>query len=155
MPAWADFEREAPELAVAARSFLDAHVHKTLATIRADGSPRISGTELNFQGDDVWIGSMLDAYKARDLQRDPRYAVHSGSDSPPDWKGDAKFSGVAHELTDEETIRDVNGPEHVGKSHLFRLDIELVSVVHMNDAGDRIIVETWKPGAGVSRIERD
>jgi hypothetical protein len=43
-------ETEAPELAALARRFLDAHVHKTLATLRRDGSPRISGTEVVFAG---------------------------------------------------------------------------------------------------------
>ncbi len=48
MPSWNDLETEAPELAALARRFLDAHVHKTLATLRLDGSPRISGTEVVF-----------------------------------------------------------------------------------------------------------
>ena len=44
MPSWSEFEAAAPELAARVRVRLDAHVHKTLATLRADGSPRISGT---------------------------------------------------------------------------------------------------------------
>jgi hypothetical protein len=45
MPSWSEFEQQAPDLAAQVRERLDAHVHKTLATIRRDGSPRISGTE--------------------------------------------------------------------------------------------------------------
>lgn len=48
MPSWSDVEAEVPEIAALTRGFLDAHVHKTLATLRHDGSPRISGTEVAF-----------------------------------------------------------------------------------------------------------
>ena len=58
---------------------LDAHTHKTLATLRKDGSPRISGIECWEIDGDLWMGSMARAVKALDLQRDPRYALHSGS----------------------------------------------------------------------------
>ena len=133
---------------------LDGHVHKTLATLRKDGSPRISGTELNFKEGEIWLGSMLGALKARDLQRDPRYSMHSGSDDPPGWKGDAKFSGLIEEISDEDAIARINGPEHAGRSHLFRCDIAEVSTVRLNDAGDALIIESWKPGKPVSRIER-
>src|SRR5919107_5856159 len=100
MASWSAFEREAPELAALARRFLDLNAHKVLATLRRDGSPRVSGTELRFSDGELWIGSMPGARKARDLQRDPRYALHSGSDDPPGWDGDAKLAGVAEEITD-------------------------------------------------------
>ena len=41
---------------------------------------------------------MKEALKARDLQRDPRYALHSGSEDPDGWTGDAKIAGVAEEV---------------------------------------------------------
>src|SRR3712207_6914843 len=46
------------------RERLDAHGHKTIATLRRDGSPRISGTETRFGEGDLWIGSMWEARKA-------------------------------------------------------------------------------------------
>ena len=52
---------------------------------------------------------MWDARKARDLQRDPRFALHSGSDDPPGWEGDAKLAGVVEEITDPERVREING----------------------------------------------
>src|SRR4051812_47526288 len=93
MPSWSAFEAEAPELAALARGYLDARVHKTLATLRRDGSPRISGTEAEFRDGDLWIGSMWMARKAQDLRRDPRFALHSGSEDPADWSGDTKVAG--------------------------------------------------------------
>jgi Pyridoxamine 5'-phosphate oxidase len=142
--AWSEFEAEAPELAARVRERLDAHGHKTIATIRRDGSPRISGTETAFSEGELWIGSMRDALKARDLQRDPRFALHSASDDPDVWTGDAKLAGVADE---------VSAPD--AASHRFRLDLREVSTVGLDEARKHLIIEVWKPGQGVRRIERE
>src|SRR6188472_3875562 len=79
MANWQDVAREAPELATKARRAFDANKHKTMATLRKDGGPRISGTELDFTDDGLFFGSMWGAVKARDLQRDPRIAFHSAT----------------------------------------------------------------------------
>jgi hypothetical protein len=153
MPSWNDFEQAAPDLARRVRERLDAHVHKTIATIRRDGGPRLSGTEAHIRDGDIYIGSMWEALKARDLRRDPRYALHSGSDDPPGWVGDAKVAGRAEEITDEARVLEVNGAE-VGRSHLFRLDLDEVSHVGYNDAKDGIVIEVWTPHGGVRSIAR-
>jgi Pyridoxamine 5'-phosphate oxidase len=155
MATWNTFATEAPELAGAVRARLDAHVHKTLATVRRDGSPRISGTETELRDGDLWIGSMWQAHKAHDLRRDPRFALHSGSDDPPGWNGDAKLAGVAEEIADPERVREINGEKAPpGPSHLFRLDLHEVSTVGLNAAGDGIVIDVWTAGGGVRRIER-
>ena len=105
MASWSEFEAAAPDLAARVRARLDAHTHKTLATLRRDGSPRISGSETNLMEGELWIGSMWQALKARDLQRDPRFALHSGSEEPADWSGDAKLAGIAEEITDPERVQ--------------------------------------------------
>jgi hypothetical protein len=155
MPSWSDFATAAPELAADLRARLDAHTHKTLATLRRDGSPRISGTETELLDGELWIGSMWQALKARDLRRDPRYALHSGSEDPPAWRGDAKLAGVAEEVTDParvEAIRRADTPP--GPFHLFRLDVREASTVVLNDAGDGIVVTVWTPAGGVRRMDR-
>jgi hypothetical protein len=155
MPSWTEFEAAAPALAERVRSRLDAHVHKTLATVRRDGAPRISGTETAFAEGDLWIGSMWRARKALDLQRDPRFALHSGSDDPPGWNGDAKLAGVVEEITDPQRVRAINGPKAPpGPSHLFRLDLHEVSVVALHESGRAIEIEVWTPSRGVRTIER-
>jgi hypothetical protein len=143
MASWSEFEAAAPELAKRVRERLEAHTHKTLATIRADGSPRISGTETELSDGELWIGSMWQARKARDLQRDPRFALHSGSDDPPDWSGDAKLAGVAEEIVDPDR-----------QSHRFRLDLAEVSTVGLNEARTALVIEVWTPERGVRTIER-
>ena len=156
MPTWTEFETAAPALARTVRRRLDAHDHKTLATVRRDGSPRISGTEAAFVDADLWIGSMWQARKAQDLQRDPRFALHSGSDDPPAWTGDAKLSGVVQEITDPERVRAINGAAGAptGPSHLFRLDLREVSSVGLHEAGKELVIEVWTPERGVRTIRR-
>lgn len=150
-------------MAARARAGFDAHVHKTIATLRHDGSPRISGVELIFAADDTWIGSMRDAVKARDLQRDARYAIHSGSDDPPDWIGDAKLAGLAEEVVDQTVLEGVMAEaspearqaEHqIEQMHLFRLEIDELVWVGLNQARDKLIIDSWHPGRGRSRLER-
>jgi hypothetical protein len=140
---WSEFEAEAPELAARVRELFDAHGHKTIATLRRDGSPRISGTEVQFEDGELWIGSMLDALKARDLQRDPRFALHSASEDPDVWTGDAKVAGVAEE---------VSAPD--AGSHRFRLDLHEASTVGLDEARKHLIIEVWKPGQAVRTIKR-
>lgn len=152
---WLVVEEEAPALVGLARRYLDAHVHKTLATLRRDGAPRISGIELILAGGDAWLGMMWQSAKARDLRRDGRFALHSGSDDPPAWTGDATISGTAHEVDEPVVLAAVLGddaPE--GPAHLFRLDVTAVSVVRLGDPGDHLVVETWREGVGLSRLER-
>jgi hypothetical protein len=155
MPSWSEFEAAAPQLAERVRARLDAHTHKTLATIRRDGSPRISGTETTLRDGELWIGSMWQARKAHDLQRDPRFALHSGSDEPSEWKGDAKLAGVAEEITDPDRVAAINGDSAPsGPSHLFRLDLREVSTVALDETGKAIEIEVWTPAGGVRRIRR-
>lgn len=155
MPSWSEFEAAAPELAAQVRGMLDAHVHKTLATIRRSGAPRISGTESQFAEGELWIGSMWQSRKALDLQRDPRFALHSGSDDPPGWNGDAKLAGVVEEIADEATVRRLNGEAAAaGPSHLFRLDLREVATVALNESRTAIVVRFWTPERGVRTLER-
>jgi hypothetical protein len=155
---WQDILEQAPEFAAAIRQRLDAHVHKTIATLRADGSPRISGIETFFADGDIWIGSMPNARKALDLRRDPRYALHSGSEDPPGWPGDAKLSGRAEEVANEdrrmELFRSRASDPPPSDSHLFRLDVDEAVLVGLGEARDRLVIELWRQGRPVERIER-
>ena len=157
MPSWAKFEAEAPELAARVRERLEAHGHKTIATLRRDGSPRISGTEAQFRDGDLWIGSMWRALKARDLQRDPRFALHSGTGDASDWHGDAKVAGRAEEITDPERMKDIfeaMGHPQSGPSHLFRVELSEVSTVRLGEPADHLVIDIWREGEETKRIRR-
>jgi hypothetical protein len=146
MASWSEFSAAAPELATRVQERLDAHRHKTIATLRGDGSPRISGTETEIRDGELTIGSMWQAQKARDLRRDPRFALHSGSDEPDDWRGDAKVAGVAIEL---ESFTHAGEP-----AHSFRLDLHEVSVVALNEERNGLVIDVWTADGGLKSIRR-
>jgi hypothetical protein len=154
MARWSEVEGEAPELVASARSFLDGGLHKTLATLRRDGSPRISGTEIAIREGDLWFGGMWRSRKALDLLRDPRFALHGPSADPPDWRGDAKLAGRVEEITDPEVVARLNEGAPPGPTHLFRADVTELSVVRLAESGDALVIESWHEGRGVSRVER-
>lgn len=150
-------EESEREFAERARGFLDTGVHKTIATLRRDGSPRISGTEAKFADGELWFGAMWRSRKALDLQRDPRFALHSASIDPPAWEGDAKVSGRIEEIDDDERKSGLLAGADESPSgpwHLFFACIEEVAVVRLNDARDQLVIELWKEGEGLRRIER-
>ncbi len=147
---WSEFEQEAPELAAAVRACFAVRKHCTMATLRADGSPRISGTEVQWEDGALWVGSMPGARKARDLQRDGRVAVHSPTVDPPEgeersWAGEAKVAGIAVEVGAAQ-------PGQPADSHRFRID--LTEVVHTRVEGDGLLVTSWHPGRGVQEHRR-
>lgn len=131
-----------------------------MATVRADGSPRISGIEAKFIDGDLWFGSMPRSRKGADLARDPRFSLHSGSDDPPGWKGDAKLSGLAEEVVDlgrrQEVFRAMGAdPEAVGlDSSLYRADVRELSVTKLTEAGDELAIDFWSEAGGLRSLTR-
>jgi Pyridoxamine 5'-phosphate oxidase len=151
MASWKDVEREEPAFAERVRGLFDARKHKTLATLRADGSPRISGIEVEFKDGELTFGSMPEARKGADLVRDPRFALHGPTVDPPEgdppaWPGEAKVAGRAVLVGDLEG--EVSG-------QLFRADLDEVVLTRLNDAGNRLLIEVWRPGVPLRRIERE
>ena len=134
---------EAPELAGAVEARLTATKHHVLATLRQDGSPRVSGTEVQLRGPELTIGSMPGAVKARDLQRDGRFALHANPGDGTMDGGDAKLAAFRQE---------VEAPP--GPMHLFRLLLTEVVLTSLHPDGDRLVIETWRPDRGLSRVER-
>ena len=161
MATWSEFEAAAPELAERAKALFVAQKHLTIATLRRDGAPRISGIEVMFIEDDMWFGSMPRAVKALDLLRDPRFALHSGTGDSSQWEGnavgwhgDAKVSGRVEEEGEGERRRAVMGSAH-GDAHLFRAELEEVVVVSLGgNPPDHMLVDSWREGRGLRQVKR-
>ena len=152
---WARVALDAPELAADVRARFTWTKHHVLATLRADGAPRVSGSEVEFFGDELMLGSMWHARKALDLLRDGRCAVHSNPGGPEMEGGDAKVSAIAFEVTgaEHDAFRAAVEPPP-GPFHLFRLSITDVVHTALHPDGDRMIVRLWRPGRGVTTVER-
>ncbi|MFN0091872.1 MAG: pyridoxamine 5'-phosphate oxidase family protein [Acidimicrobiales bacterium] len=150
MVAWSVFEQAAPELAATVQRLFDAGRHKTIATLRADGSPRISGIECEFADGELRFGSMTGARKSADLRRDPRFALHGPTVHPEegkerDWPGEAKISGRAVPA----------GPTGAADGDIFLADIAEVVVTGLDADATKLVVEWWTPDQGQRRVERD
>jgi hypothetical protein len=159
MASWSEVEAAAPELAARARTTLDAHKHKVLATLRRDGSPRLSGIEATIVDGELWLGMMPGSRKAMDLRRDPRLALHSASVDPPSddpsaWPGDAKLAGRAVEVDDPALLERLGAGEGGGGAHLFRVDVTEVVHTRVGEPADHLVIEVWDEGAGLRRLKR-
>ena len=99
---------------------------------------------------------MPGSVKGQDLRRDGRFAIHSASAPPSEWKGDAKFAGVARPVTDPDARRRLlEGAPDPDASELFVCDITELSVVQLGgDPPDHLEIESWHPGRGVTRVNR-
>lgn len=144
MSSWAEFRADVPPLAATVRAAFAVRKHATMATVRRDGSPRISGTEVDFADDgQVYVATMGGTRRGDDLRRDPRLALHGPTedapeDDPPSWAGDAKIDGRAVEVEPDR----------------FRIDIDQVVHTKVDASGEALQITIWRPGQGTTVIHR-
>ncbi len=142
MVTWAEFESRQPELAATVAALFRAHKHHVMATLRLDGSPRATGTEVAFDDGALVLGMMPGTRSAADLRRDPRLALHSQGTDPPEgdpsaWPGEAKVSGRAV----DESAGD-------GGADRFTVDVTEVVLTRLGDPADHLVVRSWRPETG-------
>jgi hypothetical protein len=151
MAKWQDIEKDAPEFAERVRDRFAAGTHKTIATLHKDGSPRISGSELQFTDGEVTLGMMDNSLKLADVRRDPRIAVHSPTLEPPaegGWLGDAKLAGRVVEVAPPEKDAEPG-------AGYFRIDITEVALTYLGGTPpDHLVIESWHEGTGWRRHTR-
>jgi hypothetical protein len=150
---WKDVEQAEPEFAARVRQLFDGGRHKTIATLRADGSPRISGIECEFTGGELKFGSMPGARKGADLRRDPRFALHGPVYHPVQgeeakWPGEAKIAGRA-------VLADAGSPDEESHGESFAADISEVVITHLNPEATMLVIESWTPRRGLRVAERE
>ena len=155
VPAWKAIEEAEPEFARRVRRLFDAGRHKTIATLRADGSPRISGIECEFTDDHLRFGSMTGARKGADLRRDARFALHGPTSHPVegrerDWPGEAKLAGRA--IPVGSPAADEASGQPGGET--FVADITEVVITRLDAEATRLVVESWTPERGLRTVER-
>jgi hypothetical protein len=151
MATWRDVEQAEPEFAARVRRLFDAGRHKTIATLRADGSPRISGIECEFADGELRFGSMPGARKGADLRRDPRFALHGPTFHPvegkeAEWTGEAKIAGRAVPAGPAGEKPDAD---------LLRADISEVVITRLNPEATLLVIESWTPQRGLRVVERE
>ncbi|MGH3831509.1 MAG: pyridoxamine 5'-phosphate oxidase family protein [Pseudonocardiaceae bacterium] len=148
---WRDVVAADPHFADHVRRTFAVRKHAILATLRRDGSPRISGTEVDFADTgEIYLGMMPGSVKALDLRRDPRLALHCPTEDTPEsdpatWLGDGKIAGAAVEVSDSH---------RVDAAHRFRIDITEVVLTTVGSGGDHLLIQSWHRERGMVRRER-
>ncbi|MET7937361.1 pyridoxamine 5'-phosphate oxidase family protein [Streptomyces sp. NPDC005322] len=151
---WAGFQAAEPAFASFAQGRFQRYRHHVLATLRQDGSPRVTPLEVDFRFGELWLGMMPDSRKALDLRRDPRFSIQANPGPDAGMaEGDVRVSGRAVEVTDRESLaryaEAVRPPEPF---QLFRA--EVTEVVHTAVEGQDLVVRTWRPGRPVQVARR-
>jgi hypothetical protein len=156
---WADLERDAPRLAARARErLLDPGV-LLIATIRRDGSPRLSPVEPLVLDGDLWLSMLWQSRKAADLVADSRILVHSIVTSREGAAGEVKLRGRAIPIDDveqrgryREEVATLGWQPVEPFFHLFRIDIEDVTSIRYEHPGDQHVTR-WPVGVEFVRRE--
>lgn len=151
---WAEVAAAEPAFARTVQERFGRYRHHVLATLRRDGSPRLTGLEADFRNGELWLGMMPNSRKALDLRRDPRFALYANPGPGRDLTdGDVRVSGRAVEVTDPATLSWY--AEGVGVPlpfHLFRA--EVTELVRVRTDGEDLVVETWRPGRPLRTVRR-
>ena len=154
---WHDLEAAAPEIAQPGQRRLEQTRVALLATVRKDGSPRISPVEPYLSQGHLLFGAMSWSLKTRDLLRDPRCVLHSAITGPDSGEPELKLYGRAVEVDDQ--IRD--GCQEgwwAGRSRdsatVFALTIEQATFISWDLEHGQMTVRRWSPERGYTKARR-
>jgi len=127
MTTWAEFAAAAPELAAFGKArFREAEV-AYLATVRADGSPRVHPVTPVLCGGRLYLFMEPTSPKGRDLHREPRYAMHSLVTDQHGNPGEFHIKGRARPAEDADVrarVADAAPYEPMSRWILFEFSVE-------------------------------
>jgi Pyridoxamine 5'-phosphate oxidase len=150
---WSDMERAQPRLARLAAERLIGPGVVLVATIRQDGTPRLSPVEPFVLDGDLLLSMMWQSAKARDLLRDPRILVHSVITSRDGAEGELKVRGTGHAQHDpaeqrayaEAVATSLGWNPQPGRFHLFAVDVDEIAFITYDSATGDQHVAMWPP----------
>ena len=99
MATWQDFAAAAPELADFAFERLDERI-AYLATVTAEGGPRVHPVSPFIGEGRLFVYMEPSSPKVRDLDRDPRFALHCSVEDNDGGLGEVSVSGQARVVLD-------------------------------------------------------
>jgi hypothetical protein len=155
---WHELEAAAPEIGGPGRARFAQTRIGLLATLRRDGSPRISPIEPYFTQGQLLFGAMAWTLKARDLERDPRCTLHSAITGPDAGEVELKLYGRANDADDELRAACRDG-WWTGKprdsARVFSLSIEEAVLVTWELARGEMILRRWSREDGLRTTRRN
>jgi hypothetical protein len=140
---WSEIGQAQPRLASLAQERLIDPGVVLVATIRHDGTPRLSPVEPYVLAGELWLSLMWQSTKARDLLHDPRVLVHSVITSRDGAEGEFKIRGTARAEDDPAMQRryadavaaSLGWDPQPGQFHLFAVDIGQVTFISYDPGG--------------------
>jgi Pyridoxamine 5'-phosphate oxidase len=132
-----------------------------VATLRKDGSPRLSAVEVMFDNGRLMVGMMPGSVKALDLLRDPRCSLMTTIADKDDLSGEGKLFAHAAAWTDPAEIARFLGSaaqrlemdvEAFEGSHVF--EIQLSGAAWQYVDGDAFVTESWNEGRSIRHRRR-
>ena len=149
---WGEFASECDDLAARMQARFESHLHAVMATLRRDGSPRMSGMEAPIRDGQLWLGMEHTSMKAADLRRDPRFGLHSAPESGELQGGDARIEGHAEPATPDQLEVFLRAhPHEVDPSVPFALFVaKIARAVLVRVEAHHLVVETWTPAGGLT-----
>lgn len=166
MTTWSSFVASEPELGQRAHAVLTSTTNCVLGTVRADGTPRLSGIDPFVKDGDLYLGCMPDSRKGADLLRDPRFALHSipwesrkVRDGAEAIDADVKVAGTARRLDAEDARRliadqfaESGYDDHEPEGDVFALEVASVALISVAD--DLLVIDRWTPSGGRVTVRR-
>jgi hypothetical protein len=156
MASWSEFAAAEPELAAAVRALLQQYGPGMgyLATVRADGGPRVHPVSPVITDEGLYC-FVVNSAKRRDLERDGRYALHS---YPPEENDDEAYvAGRAYPVGNRLVIDRLAGALRASPRvdwRLFELTIETAMVRRHGPSG-ALPVALMPRTPAVSHVWRD
>ena len=117
-----------------------------LATVRADGNPRVHPVGVMFRRGRALVAMGANSRKAGDLRADGRYAVHCTVEDSRGGAGEVLLRGRAAE---------VDAPEDFVAQGWLAFELRIAEILTVRrDAASELVVAHWRPdGARSGRLE--
>jgi hypothetical protein len=162
MTRWSEFAAGAPRISeIFERRHAATGNLCFLATVRADGSPRISPMEPRIFDGELWLVGMPDTTKFRDLARDPRFSLHTANADPQVPEGDAKVWGTVRDVQDAarqrrfaEDLFEEKGLDLRDERFDPFYAADLSGASSLEVRGDHLEITVWRPGEGERVVEK-
>lgn len=148
MPRWSEFARTEPELAMFGEERLRTGP-AYLATIRADGSPRVHPVTPIFGAGGLFLFMEPTSPKGRDLRARGRFAMHNGVPDKDGTGGEVWIAGRGDPVDDPSTRAEVAQAATYTPDDRYVLFELSVMEVRCNGYGDVALpsVTRWKSAA--------
>ena len=147
MATWSDLLEAQPEIGAVGVALLEKHGMAYLATVRADGAPRVHPVCPFVIDGRLYVATPRTSPKARDQLRDPRIVLHL---LPGENDDEFRIRGRARAVTDEEARAAIRaaGPHFLkDDDYYFEYDIEEAATAyweHVGQPGTYPVRRSWR-----------